>query len=83
MSAKWLQSCLILCDPLDWSLPGSFVQGILQARILKWVAISFSKESSQTRDRTWVLQHCHNINNLVIRQTLYPQESETLKGSKL
>ena len=36
------QLCLILCDPMDYSLPGSFVQGIFQARILEWVAISFS-----------------------------------------
>ena len=36
------QSCLTLSDPMDCSLPGSFVHGILQARILEWVAISFS-----------------------------------------
>ena len=40
--AKWLQSCLTLCDYMDSSLPGSSVHGILQARILKWVAMSFS-----------------------------------------
>ena len=40
------QSCLTLCDPMDCSSPGSFVHGVLQARILKWVAISFSRESS-------------------------------------
>ena len=37
------QSCLTLCDPMDCSLPGSSVHGILQARILEWVAVSFSK----------------------------------------
>ena len=37
------QSCLTLCDPMDCSLPGSSVHGILQARILKWVAISFTR----------------------------------------
>ena len=37
------QSCLTLCDPMGYSLPGSSVHGILQARILEWVAISFSK----------------------------------------
>ena len=37
------QSCPTLCDPVDGSLPGSSVHGILQARILEWVAISFSK----------------------------------------
>ena len=41
-SAKSLQSCLTLCDPIDDNPPGSPVPGILQARILEWVAISFS-----------------------------------------
>ena len=40
------QSCLTLCDPMDCSLPGSSVHGILQVRILEWVAISFSRGSS-------------------------------------
>ena len=43
-AAKLLQSCLILCDPIDSSPPGSAVPGILQARTLEWVAISFSKK---------------------------------------
>ena len=41
-AAKSLQSCLTLCDPIDSSLPGFSVHGILQARTLEWVAISFS-----------------------------------------
>ena len=41
-AAKSLQSCPTLCDPIDSSPPGSLVPGILQARILEWVAISFS-----------------------------------------
>ena len=41
-AANSLQSCLTLCDPTDGSPPGSPVPGILQARILEWVAISFS-----------------------------------------
>ena len=41
------QSCLTLCDPMDCSPPGSCVHGILQARILEWVVIPFSRESSQ------------------------------------
>ena len=41
-AAKSLQSCLTLCDPTDGSPPGTPVPGILQARILEWVAISFS-----------------------------------------
>ena len=40
------QSCLTLCDPMDCSLPGSSVHGIFQARILEWVAISFSRDLS-------------------------------------
>ena len=44
-AAKSLQSCPTLCDPTDGSLPGSLVPGILQARILEWVAISFSNAS--------------------------------------
>ena len=42
-AAKSLQLCLTLCDPIDGSPPGSLVPGILQARTLEWVAISFSK----------------------------------------
>ena len=41
-AAKSLQSCPILCDPIDSNPPGSPIPGILQARILEWVAISFS-----------------------------------------
>ena len=48
------QSCLTLCDPMDCSLLGSSVHGIFQARILEWVAISFSRGSSNTREWTWV-----------------------------
>ena len=60
MNTKWIfrrvkesevaQSCLTLCNPMDHSLPCSSVQ----ARVLEWVAISFSRESTQPRDRTWV-----------------------------
>ena len=45
-------SCPTLCDPMDCSPPGSSTHGIFQARILEWVVISFSKRSSQPRDRT-------------------------------
>ena len=61
---QFLQSCLILCNPMDCSPPGSSVHGISQARILVWVAISFSRGSSWPRDRTciscigrWILYH--------------------------
>ena len=52
--AKMIQSCPIFCNPMDCSPPGSSDHGILQARILEWVAISFSRGSSQPRDRTHV-----------------------------
>ena len=48
------QLCLTLCNPMDCSPPGSSVHEIFQARILEWVAIYFSRGSSQPRDRTWV-----------------------------
>ena len=48
------QSCPTLCDPMDCSLPGSFVNGIFQARVPEWVAISFSRGSSRPRNWTWV-----------------------------
>ena len=54
---KWklvAQSCLTLCDPMGCTLPGSSVHGILQARILEWVAISFSRGSFQSVDQTQV-----------------------------
>ena len=67
MRAKLLPSCPTLFDPMDRSPPGSSVHGILQARILEWVAISYSRGSSQPRDQThvsyisstgrWVLYH--------------------------
>ena len=49
--AKQLRSCPAVCDPMDCSPPGSSVHGILQARILEWVAISFSWGSSRPRDQ--------------------------------
>ena len=45
-AAKSLQSCPTLCDPMDGSPPGSHVPGILEARTLEWVAISFTSRSS-------------------------------------
>ena len=48
------QLCLTLCNSMDYSPPGFPVHGILQARILEWVAISSSRGSSQPRDQTQV-----------------------------
>ena len=58
------QSCLTLCNPLAWSLPGSTIHGILQARVLEWVAIAFSRGSSHPRDQT-------QFSLVAGRQTLY------------
>ena len=54
MKSEVAQSCLSLCNPMDCSLLGSSVHGIFPARVLEWVAISFSRGFSQPRDRTQV-----------------------------
>ena len=54
LHAQLLSSCPGLCEPMDYSPPGSSVPGIFQARILKWVAIPFSRGSSPPRDPTRV-----------------------------
>ena len=48
------QLCLTLWYPMDCSLPGSSFHGTFQARVLEWAAISFSRESSRTRDQTQI-----------------------------
>ena len=57
----------LFCDPMDCSPPGSSVHGILEARILKWVAISFSRRSSWPRDQT-----CISCVSCIGRQILHP-----------
>ena len=54
MHAKSLQTCVTLCDPMDCSLPGSSVHGVLLARILAWVAMPSSRGSSLPRDQTHI-----------------------------
>ena len=54
VEVKLAQLCPTFCDPIDGSLPGSSIRGILQSRILEWVAMSFSRRSSQPRDQTSV-----------------------------
>ena len=66
LRAELLQSCPILCNPMDCSPPGSFVNEIFQARILEWVVISYSRGSSLTRDRT----HTSYV-SCIGRQVLY------------
>ena len=54
MSAKSLDLCPILCDLMDRSQPGSSVHGVIQARMLEWVAMPSSRGSSQPRDQARV-----------------------------
>ena len=61
-AAKSLQSCLTLCDPIDGSPPGSPVPGILQARTLEWVAISFSDICPLDITILYVVQFCLLVN---------------------
>ena len=63
--AQSLKSCLTLCDTMDCSPRGSSVHGILQARILEWVTISFTRGSFQPRDR-----HCVAYISSIGRQFL-------------
>ena len=65
--AKSLQLCTALCDPMDCSPSDSSVHGILQARILEWIAIPFSRGSSWPRDRTHI-----SYVSYIGRQILYP-----------
>ena len=62
--SKVTQSCPTLWDPIDCSPPGSSADGIFRARVLEWVAISFSRGSSPTQGSNLGLPHC--------RQMLYP-----------
>ena len=56
--------CPTLCDPMGYSLPGSSVHGIFQARVLEWVAISFSRGSSRPRDRAQVSRTAGRCNTI-------------------
>ena len=70
-----IQSCPTLCDPVNCA-PGSFIHGILQVRILEWVAITFSRGSTQPRDRT--LASCIASKFFTVRGTR--EASNTHKG---
>ena len=73
VKVKVTQSCLTLCDPRDCSLPGSSVLGILQARILEWVAISFSRGSNPVlpyfRLILYQLSHQGSLRKSLLTQT--------------
>ena len=79
---KSLQLCLTLCDPMDCSLPGTFVHGILQVRILEWVAIPSSRVSSWPRDRNHVsinrqvLHHSHHLGSLLLHKFVLQRLSQ-------
>ena len=83
------QSCPALCDPKDCSPPGASIHGILQARILEWVAITFSRGSSCPRDLTavsyiscigrQVLYHQHHLGSPMSMES---QQSQTLPSDK-
>ena len=60
-AAKLLQSCLTLCDPIDGSPPGSPFPGILQARTLEWVAISFSKMIARTSFQSFLKSKMYHL----------------------
>ena len=66
MHAKLLQSCPILCNPMNCSLPGSSVHEIFQAGILDWIDISYSKGSSRPNDET-----CISFTSCFGKQILY------------
>ena len=69
-----LQSCLTLCNPMDYSLPGSSVHGFLKARIVEWVAMPSSRASSQPRDRTPSLCLLHwQVNSLPLAPPRKPR----------
>ena len=68
---KVAQSCLTLFDPMDCSPPGSSVHGILQARILEWVAISFPRGIFATQASNPGLLHCKQILYCLSQQGLH------------
>ena len=75
------QSCLTLCDAVNCGPPSSFVHGIILARTLEWVAISYSRGSSWLRDQThvsyvscigrWVLYHYGHLGNQIVHRMYY------------
>ena len=73
LCAKLLQLCSTFCDPLDYSSPVSSVHGILQARILEWVAVPSTKGSFQPKDWTHI-SYISCIGRLVLYQLLPPWE---------
>ena len=79
--AKLLLSCLTLCNHMDHSLPGSSFHGILQARILEWVVISFSRGSSRCRDWTQVFSIAGRFFNVWATTEAILTQGEHIKSS--
>ena len=73
-------SRLTLCDPTDCSPSGSSVHGILQARVLEWVTISFSRGSSQPRDWTWVSRIAGRHFTIWATREVKPENEKILKS---
>ena len=65
MRAKSLQSCPTLCDPMNCSLPSSSVHGILQARILEWVAMPSSRGVVPTQELNLHVLYCMSLGKLL------------------
>ena len=70
--AKLLQLCLTLCDPMDYNIPGSSVHGILQARILEWVAMPFCFHITNFRILGGLIQHIFIILQLLLEVQTWP-----------
>ena len=82
-AAKLLQSCPTLCDSIDGSPPGSPIPGILQARTLEWVAISFSKLDSILKSRDITLPtKVHLVKAMVFSVVTYGYESWTIRKAE-
>ena len=62
------QSCPTLHDPMDYSLPGSSIHGIFQARVLEWVAIAFSMSIQIHRTLTWQVKQSHYLKQLELKE---------------
>ena len=79
-AAKSLQSCPTLCDPMDCSLPGFSVHGILQARTLEWVAISFSRRSGIVKNK-YIKLHIYMKGTFIRSRVDSSQNPKTIKMS--
>ena len=77
------QLFLTLCEPMDYSPPGSSVHGIFQTRILEWVAISYSRGSSQPRDLTCTSCTAGILNSWATGETLRSKESPLYRNCML